>query len=189
MHCAQFSHSPPRPALRPRDSRPPWPRSLCIGIGSHGSCFLLVSLLIGLPIRTYVTMRFAPHVCIPPHLPTTTVPTCFPHSMPVPFVQPLTSIAHIRLVKHVCFASSYIDFDLLSLLLALDLSLPCYSISSVLCKLLDPQSASLLTCVPGRLFLWYLQLCDFPMIFGEAHIPTFNSKYLDCNRRPAQCTS
>ena len=54
--------------------------------------------------------------------------------------------AYIRLIKHVCFASLYIDFDLLSLLLTLDLSLPHYSISSVLQKLLNPRSASLSTC-------------------------------------------
>ena len=53
---------------------------------------------------------------------------------------------YIRLIKHVCFASSYIDFDLLSLLLTLDLSLPHYSTSSILRKLLDPQFTLLSTC-------------------------------------------
>ena len=50
---------------------------------------------ISLPIRAYVTMRFALHECVLPRLPATTVPTCFPHLMLVPFVQPLTSVAHI----------------------------------------------------------------------------------------------
>ena len=54
---------------------------------------------------------------------------------------------YIRLEKHVCFASSYTNFDLLSLLLVLDLSLPHYLTSSVLQKLLDSRSALLLTCV------------------------------------------
>ena len=161
--------------------------SLCMGIGSHSSCLLLVSLPISFPICIYVTMWFTPHVCIPPHLPMTPIPICFPHSMLVPCVQPLTfHCTYIRLEKHVCFASSYINFDIY-----------CQSPTHVWLKphapqyLLDSRNYSTLDPLlfwlaqAWNLFPWYLRLCSFPYGPWGVHIPAYNSKYLDHDRRLA----
>ena len=168
-HHTQFSHGVRRLASHPCNSWPPRRHSLCMGIGSHGSCFFLVSLPISFPIHSYVTMWFAPHVCIPPHLSTTTVPACFPHLMLVPFVQPLTSVAHIEDSKSMYVSPVRISTSIhghsptcvrLKSSAPFDIFRTPEAVRLSILPLLDLR-------IPRRLFPWYLRLCDFPTVLGE----------------------
>ena len=89
------SHGVLQQALHPHDSQPPWPHSPCMGIGSHSSCFFLDSL----PI-SFSHLQLCYYVICPTCMCSTSSPCdyctrMFLHLMPVPFVQHLTSIAHI----------------------------------------------------------------------------------------------
>ena len=93
--------------------------------------------------------------------------------------------AYIRLIDHVCFCSSYINIY-------------CQSPTHVQLKshasgYFQPlETIRLLTfCTfdfvwARKLFPWYLSPLRLPYSPLGVHIPAYNSKYLDHNRRPAQ---
>ena len=85
--------------------------SLCMGIGLCGSCLLLVSLPISFPIHIYVTI-YPACMCsaLTPHDSWTHMFSAFDACS---FCSALYfHYVYIRLKKHVCFASSYINFDI-----------------------------------------------------------------------------
>ena len=65
----------------------------------------------------------------------------------------------------------------------------CPSTSSGLQKLFDCWPSSLLTCASPETISVVPSTLQLPYSPWGAHIPAYNSKYLDCDRRPAQCTS
>ena len=113
--CA-VSHGVLQLASCPCTSRSPQPCSPCMGIGSRGSCFFLVSLPISFPHS---------HLCYYVICPACMRSASYPHDYCTCMFSAFDAgsfcsaldfrCTYIRLEKHVCFTSSYIDFDPLSL--------------------------------------------------------------------------
>ena len=129
----------------------------------------------------YVFPPFTP--CFSPlHIP---VPI---HSCLVTFPIHLSLVffhTYIRLVNHVCFSSSYIDYYCQSpTCVRLKSRASRYFLASRNYSTLDPL---LFICARAwKLFLPHLSTLQLPYSTLGVHIPAYKLKYLDHNRRPAQ---